>query len=133
MGFGEACRIISTEGPTERDRVALLRDRFVHILEEKQIAMLIGGRDGRHPSNALMHFRGQNAADLLARMQPRIAASTRSACSSGTMEPSHVLSAMGLDRETASECIRFSFGRFSNDQQIDQAIAIIVGTIEQDR
>ena len=67
MGFGEACRIISTEGSAERDRVALLRDRFVHILEEKQIARLIGGRDGRHPGNALMHFRGQNAADLLAK------------------------------------------------------------------
>ncbi|WP_230291884.1 cysteine desulfurase family protein [Croceicoccus sp. Ery5] len=131
MGFGEACRIISTEGSAERDRVALLRDKFVHIIEEKQIAKLVGGRDGRHPGNAFMQFRGQNAADLLARLQPQIAASTQSACSSGTMEPSHVLSAMGLDREAASECIRFSFGRFSNDQQIDRAIAIIGGAIEQ--
>ena len=77
-----------------------------------------------------MHFRGQNAADLLARLQPKVAASTQSACSSGTIEPSRVLGAMGVDRETASECIRFSVGRFSDDRQIDEAIAFILHALE---
>lgn len=128
-GFGEACRLVSMNGPTERERVASIRDRFVKILEERQIASLVGGRTNRHPGNALVHFRGQNAADLLARLQPHIAASTQSACSSGTIEPSHVLSAMGVDRETASECIRFSFGRFSDDRQIDHALASICDAV----
>ena len=125
MGFGEACRLVSENGQSERNRVASVRDRFVRILEEKQIAYLVGSRDNRHPGNALMHFPGREAADLLARLQPRIAASTQSACSSGTIEPSHVLLAMGCDRQFASECVRFSFGRHSSDQQVDEAIAAI--------
>lgn len=126
MGFGEACRLVAIEGTIERDRISSLRNRFVKILEEKQIARLVGGRVGRHPGNALMHFQGRNAADLLARLQPYIAASTQSACSSGRLQPSHVLIAMGLDNETASECIRFSFGRFSDDGQVDRATARLV-------
>lgn len=128
-GFGEACRLVSVYGSGERERVALVKDRFVKILEEKQVARLVGGRTNRHPGNALMHFRGQSAADLLARLQPYIAASTQSACSSGTIEPSHVLSAMGMGRETASECIRFSFGRFSDDRQVDCAIVSIIDAL----
>lgn len=126
VGFGEACRLVSLNGLVERGRVSSLRDRFVKILEEKQIANLVGGRERRHPGNALMHFRGHNAADLLGRLQPYIAASTQSACSSGTTEPSHVLRAMGVDREVASECIRFSFGRFSDDSQIDRTVAYLL-------
>ena len=125
MGFGEACRLVSRNGQNERNRVASVRDRFVRILEEKKIAYLVGSRENRHPGNALMHFPGQDAADLLARLQPRIAASTQSACSSGTIEPSHVLLAMGCDRQFASECVRFSFGRHSTHQQVDEAIAAI--------
>ena len=129
VGFGEACRLVSIDGPIERERIASIKDRFVEQLEEKQIANLVGARKDRHPGNALMHFQGQNAADLLARLQPHIAASTQSACSSGTMEPSHVLSAMGIDREAASECIRFSFGRFSDFRQADRAIAFILDAV----
>lgn len=130
MGFGEACRLLSICGQAERKRIALIRNRLVDRLEEEQVASLVGGRENRHPGNALMHFRGQNAADLLARLQPKVAASTQSACSSGTIEPSRVLGAMGVDRETASECIRFSVGRFSDDRQIDEAIAFILHALE---
>ena len=125
MGFGEACRIVSENGQRERNYVASVRDRFVRILEEKQIANLVGSRDNRHPGNALMRFLGQEASELLARLQPRIAASTQSACSSGKIEPSHVLRAMGYDRQFASQCVRFSFGRYSSDQQADEAIDAI--------
>lgn len=129
VGFGEACRLVSIGGPIERERIASIKDRFVEQLEQRQIANLVGAREDRHPGNALMRFQGQNAADLLARLQPNIAASTQSACSSGSIEPSHVLSAMGIDREAASECIRFSFGRFSDYQQADSAIAFILDAL----
>ena len=124
-GFGEACRLIAKDQHGERERVASITNHFIRMLEEKQIASLVGDRENRHPGNALMRFRGQNAIDLLARLQPYIAASTQSACSSGAIGPSHVLSAMGMDQDTASECIRFSFGRFSDDRQVDQAITLI--------
>lgn len=125
MGFGEACRLVANNGQDERKFVADIRDRFVKILEEKQIARLVGVLENRHPGNALMHFPNLDASDLLARLQPYVAASTQSACSSGTTEPSHVLLAMGQDRQLASECVRFSFGRFSDDQQVDRTVAAI--------
>ena len=124
-GFGEACRILRYEALQERISVAAIRDHFVKTLEQKQIAKLIGSLNKRHPGNALMQFAGGDASDLLARLQPHIAASTQSACSSGSFEPSHVLLAMGLDRQTASECIRFSFGRFSTKAQANAAINLL--------
>ena len=99
-------------------------------LEEKQIATLVGSLENRHPGNALMRFAGHDASDLLARLQPRIAASTQSACSSGSIEPSHVLTAMGFDRDVTSECVRFSFGRFSTEQQVNMAIRFLSEVLE---
>lgn len=130
VGFGEACRLVKEAGLAERARVTAIRDRFVKILQEKQIAILIGSREGRHPGNALLHFPGQNASELLGRLQPQIAASTQSACSSGSIEPSHVLQAMGFDRLIASECIRFSFGRYSTMEQAALAAAILEASLE---
>lgn len=130
VGFGEACRILQEVGEVERFNVAAIRDHFVKALEQKQIAKLIGSLDQRHPGNALMRFPGHDASDLLARLQPQIAASTQSACSSGSVEPSHVLRAMGFDDQTASECIRFSFGRFSTEQQVNAAIDIVSTALE---
>lgn len=122
VGFGEACRILSSEGEAERTRVASLRDAFVEKLETLNIAKLVGGRDARHPGNALMHFSGLDAGDLLSRLQPNIAASSQSACASGSVEPSRIVQSMGYSREFASACVRFSLGRFSDTAQIDEAI-----------
>lgn len=129
VGFGEACRLVGEVGQIERESLAAIRDLFVRNLEEKQLSTLVGSLENRHPGNALMRFPGNDASDLLARMQPKIAASTQSACSSGSIEPSHVLRAMGLDRKMASECIRFSFGRFSTEQQVSAAIGVLSTTL----
>ena len=130
VGFGEACRLIVEEGQVERETLTAIRDFFVRNLEEKQLATLVGSLESRHPGNALMRFPGHDASDLLARLQPQIAASTQSACSSGSIEPSHVLRAMGFDHQIASECIRFSFGRFSTEQQVSAAIGILSTVLE---
>ena len=129
VGFGEACQIANEIGQIERVRVSSIRDRFVRILEEKQIARLIGSREGRHPGNALMQFEGQDASELLSRLQPQIAASTQSACSSDKVGSSHVLQAMGYNNQIASECIRFSFGRYSTIEQANAAVAVLEATI----
>lgn len=130
VGFGEACRILQLVGQVERETLAANRNLFVKCLEEKQVATLVGSLENRHPGNALMRFPGHDASDLLARLQPRIAASTQSACSSGSIEPSHVLTAMGFDRDVASECVRFSFGRFSTEQQVNMAIRFLSEVLE---
>ena len=125
VGFGEACQILAESGRAEREAVQGLRDRFVQLLEMRSVGYLVGGVEGRHPGNALMHFPGCDAADLLARVQPWIAASSQSACSSGSIEPSHVLRAMGKADSYAAECIRFSLGRFSTEAQVDAAVNML--------
>lgn len=131
VGFGEACRLVEEAGQIERDKLAAIRDLFVKNLEEKQICSLVGPLKNRHPGNALLRFQGYDASDLLARLQPQIAASTQSACSSGSIDPSHVLKAMGFDHQEASECIRFSFGRFSTEEQALAAIDFLAAGLEQ--
>ena len=132
VGFGEACRILDEEGAAERAKVTSLRDNFVRRLKDKRLADLVGDLEGRHPGNALMRFPGLEASDLLARFQPKIAASSHSACSSGSIEPSHVLRAMGYSDGFANECIRFSFGRFSTEAQVKAAVSVISDTIAPD-
>ena len=130
VGFGEACRLVGEIGQVERQSLSALRDLFVRKLVEKQLATLVGSLEARHPGNALMRFPGHDASDLLARLQPQIAASTQSACSSGSIEPSHVLRAMGFDDQMASECIRFSFGRFSDERQVSATIGVLSTALE---
>ena len=129
VGFGEACRILSSDGETERTQVASLRDAFVLKLETLDLATLVGSRGARHPGNALMHFSGFDAGDLLSRLQPKIAASSQSACASGNVEPSRIVQSMGYSRKLASECVRFSLGRYSDTAQVDEAIDILVEAI----
>ena len=129
VGFGEACRLLAKESATERATIAKIRDGFVGQLVERFGVELVGSLRNRHPGNALMRFYGQDASDLLSRLQPIVAASSQSACASGSIEPSHVLTAMGFDREEASECIRFSFGRFSTMDQAASAVEAIGRTL----
>lgn len=131
VGFGEACRLISGQGASDRARVSELRDLFVEAIVAQTSAVLVGTLENRHPGNALVRFPGNDASDLLARLQPIIAASSQSACSSGSIEPSHVLLAMGLERQAASECIRFSFGRFSTQEQVSSAVASITQVLKE--
>ena len=106
-----------------------IRNRFVRSLQKRQIANLVGPLKERHPGNALMRFPEQDASELLGRLQPHIAASTQSACSSGSIEPSQTLLSMGFSRKTASECIRFSFGRYSTIDQADLATTLILDSL----
>ncbi|MFZ1006333.1 MAG: hypothetical protein WAN65_05830, partial [Candidatus Sulfotelmatobacter sp.] len=75
--------------------------------------------------NANIRFKNCDAHSLLQSLQPRVAASTGSACTSGTPEPSHVLRAIGLTVEKANQSIRFSFGRFSNEHEVSTAAQLI--------
>ena len=130
VGLGAATRIAAEERESESLRVADLRDRFVAVLKER----LPGVHDNgdvtkRLPNTANLRFAGADAEAVLANMHP-VAASAGSACSSGSIEPSPVLLAMGLSRDAAFESVRFSLGRFTTDQDIDVAAEITVTAVE---
>ncbi len=133
VGMAAAAEILrSEEGRRERGRVAQLRDLFVGALHGATVVAEINGPCGvaRHPGNANVRFKDLDAQDLLAALQPNLAASTGAACGSGMPQPSHVLRALGLgDAETRSS-VRFSFGRFSTAEEIALAASLVHDTLD---
>ena len=128
VGMGVAAKILrAPEQQAERERLAGQRNRFVRLLTEGAVPVTLNGPVGekRHPGNANLRFEGLSAQDVLGSLQPRLAASTGSACTSGIPEPSHVLRAIGLDGEQADASVRFSFGRFTTDDEISQAVCFV--------
>lgn len=134
VGFGAAARL-STGRDAEIARVELagLRDEFLRRLEKLPCQIWINGSgelEARHPGNINVGFTGILAADLLSKVQPCLAASTGSACTSGTPEVSHVLRAIGLNERDAASSIRFSLGRFTTGDEIAKAADILSDAID---
>jgi cysteine desulfurase len=130
VGFGEACRIIHEERDDLNSHLADLRDYFLKSLLEAVPAAIVNGTlAARHPGNLNIRFPGIEAEIILNNLQPHVAASTGSACTSGQPEPSHVLSAIGLTSRAAESSIRFSFGRFNTTSEIDFAVSMIKNTL----
>ena len=90
--------------------------------------MILNGppNEYRHPGNANACFVGYNAQDIISVLQPRLAASTGAACTSGIPEPSHVLNALGLSNQESEASIRFSFGRFTSEKDVEQAANLVL-------
>ncbi len=133
VGFGVAAGILAgVDNVGERKRVARQRDRFVQILRGSDHAFSVNGPtpERRHPGNANIQFPDLDARDILGVLQPRLAASTGSACASGLPEPSHVLQALGLPAVESGASIRFSFGRFTTGEEIEAAAALVLGALE---
>ena len=132
VGMGVAAEIIgSDEGARDRVRIACQRDRFVEAVQREGILLEFNGPIGSrcHPGNANLRFPSCDAQDILASLQPRLAASTGSACTSGIPEPSHVLRALGLSGEEADSSIRFSFGRFTTDEDVFGAASLVISAV----
>lgn len=127
VGFGEACRLAREE----RDKnTATLKDLSSHFWWKLKAAypnaVLNGNEAQRHPANLNIQFPGIDSHSFLQALQPAVAASTGSACNTGTPEPSYVLRAIGLSNEAAASSIRFSFGLQNTVEQVDRAIEKIV-------
>ena len=131
VGMSAAADIVRADGPYERQKVASQRNLFVDLLSESSWSVTINGPEWerRHPGNVNLRVETYCAEDILALLQPRIAASTGAACTSGIPEPSHVLSALGISGEQASASIRFSFGRFTTDVEVEEAACVILDAI----
>ncbi|MCY3994469.1 MAG: cysteine desulfurase family protein [Caldilineaceae bacterium] len=133
VGMAAAAEILQTgEGAEERIRVAGQRDAFVERLQGSGNSVTVNGPicDRRHPGNANLRIDGFVAQEILGALQPHVAASTGSACTSGIPEPSHVLRATGLSPEQADASIRFSFGRFTTDEELNRVARLMLGAVD---
>lgn len=134
VGLGEAAELATGEkAKLARAEMRALRDNFVaRLLALPHGIALNGPQDlaDRHPGNANMRFAGVDAGDFLSRLQPMIAASTGSACTSGIPEPSHVLGAIGLSGEEASASVRFSLGKETALSDIEAATEVIASVLD---
>lgn len=134
VGMGAAAEHFgSFEAAEKRNELRVRRDRFLDMLLTLPWGGKLYGDAGhkRHPGNISIGFQNFNAADILGVLQPRLAASTGSACTSGIPEPSHVLKAIGLATDEAETVIRFSIGFETSNQEIDEAVQLINSAIEK--
>ena len=120
VGMGEASAILQREMVAENARISRLRDRLLGYLLQIPGARLNGDAQARSPGIINVGFAGLDGETLLLALDD-LAVSTGSACSSESIEPSHVLRAMGLPRDLAHASIRFSIGRYTTDADVDHA------------
>lgn len=122
VGLGKACEIASKELENEVVRISLLRDRLYNgIISAVKGVRLNGDPVKRIPGNMNISIEGIDADSLMISMK-EVAVSTGSACSSEAVEPSHVLSAIGLDKDLMRSTIRFGVGRFNTEEEIEYVI-----------
>ncbi len=127
VGFGKAAEM-ATEDPEENSgRIAALRDRLIEgVLAQVPGAILNGHPRLRLPNNCHFSFPGIEGEALLLRLDlAGIAASAGSACTAGSLEPSHVLSAIGQSRELANGSLRLTLGRGTTEAEIDTVLRLL--------
>jgi len=133
VGFGVAAQIAAARLDTEGPRQAALRDRLEQgILARVADTAVNGDRTARVPNTSNISFAGVEAEALLIALDLEgIAVSTGSACSSGTLEPSHVLRAMGLPAHRAQDSLRFSLGAGTTGAEIDRVLEVLPRLVER--
>jgi cysteine desulfurase len=131
VGFGEACDIAAKEMVEEGARLAALRDRLRAALERGLEDVTVNGSmEHRLPGNLNVSFRGVDGEALITSL-PEVALSTGSACTSATVEPSHVLRALGLSDDLAHSSLRFGIGRFNTEEEIDYTAGRVVEAVKR--
>lgn len=129
VGFGSAARLAASEESSHMRRgLAELRDMLAKKLRALPCDTWVNGPTAateKHPGNLNVGFQGVSSSDLISRLQPFLAVSSGSACTSGIPEASHVLRAIGLDDERAASCVRFSIGKDTTTDDIRDAVELI--------
>jgi cysteine desulfurase len=132
-GLGAAARLAAEKMAREATRLAALRDRLeTGVLAAVSGSAVNGARASRVPNTTNISFDHVEAESLLIALDLEgVAVSTGSACSSGTLEPSHVLRAMGYPAHRTQNSLRFSLGLYSTEQEVDFVIEILPRLVEK--
>jgi len=133
VGFGHAAMIAAEKLSSEWPRLTALRDRFeTNLLQQLSGVHFNGNLSSRLPNTSSLTFDDIEAASALFLFYGKsLCCSAGSACNTQSRSPSHVLSAMGRSHAEAAATVRFSFGRFTTEAEIDQALEIISGVVEK--
>ncbi|QGF26243.1 IscS subfamily cysteine desulfurase [Pantoea eucalypti] len=124
VGMGEAYRIAAEERETEMARIQALRDRLWQGISALPDVTLNGDLQQSAPNILNLSFADVEGESLIMALKD-LALSSGSACTSASLEPSYVLRALGLSEELAHSSLRFSLGRFTTEEEIDYAIALV--------
>jgi cysteine desulfurase len=133
VGLGKAAELAMTNVALEQRRVGELRDRLERAIFDAVPSVRVNGDPARRLANTtnLSFAAAGGEAMLIALDLQGIACSTGAACSSGAIEPSHVLLAIGLTPDEARSSLRFSLGRQTTGEEIEHAIATIPAVVER--
>ena len=133
VALGRAAELAFAALKEERVRVKALRDRFEEgLLENVSSLQINGDRTRRLPNTSNVAIEGVDSEGMLMLLDQRgICCSAGSACTAGSLEPSHVLKAMGFSNDHARGSLRFSFSRFNSQPEIERALQIIPNAVEK--
>ncbi len=131
VGMGRACDLAADVMNEENLKITTLRDALLQGIRDKNPNALVNGSmEKRVAGNLNMSFPGVNNEAIIAAI-PEIAISSGSACTTSTMEPSHVLLALGMSKEEAYSSLRFGIGRFNTEKDIHIAVKSINGCMKK--
>ena len=130
VGMGEAFRIAKEEMAAEAIRIQALRDHMWDGFKDMEEVYLNGDLDQRVAGNLNVSFNFVEGESLIMALKD-LAVSSGSACTSASLEPSYVLRAIGRDDELAHSSIRFSFGRYTTQEEVDYAIELMKKAVDK--
>ena len=130
VGFGEAARLAKQEMGTESERVRALRDKLWNSIKDMEEVYVNGDLERRIPHNLNVSFNFVEGESLIMAVKD-IAVSSGSACTSASLEPSYVLRALGRSDELAHSSVRITLGRFTTEEEVNYAAALIRRKVEK--
>ena len=130
VGMGAAFAIAKSETESEAKRLLGLRQRFWDKIKDIEELHVNGSMEQRVPGSLNVSFNYVEGESLLMAL-PHIAVSSGSACTSASLEPSYVLRALGVNDELAHSSIRFTFGRYTTEEQVDKAAHEVRTAVEK--
>lgn len=133
VGFGAAAELVKKEMPSEAERLTKLRDRFIErLLKPIQYSFLNGHPTERLPDNVSVRYSFIEGESMLLSLDMNgVAASSGSACTAKTLEPSHVLLAIGLKHEEAHGSLMFTLGRENTEEEVDYAASLMPDIVKR--
>lgn len=133
VGFGKAAEIARLEMAQDAERLSKMRDRLQAELTKLEETKVNGNESSRMPHVTNISFKHVEGEGLMMTFNQSIAVSSGSACTSASLEPSYVLVGMGLGDDLAHSSIRFSLGRFTTDEEVDEAIKLVANGVNHMR